>query len=718
MKLLYIFIIITIFCITIHELSAEEPILYNEWNLTSESSPSNIKKLDTIRQGDLWIVSTLLQSGNSLKSAGLKKIAFIPQKAFLVEIGKPDEAKTFLSESPFAFPLQPEWKIKQCLWNLQIVNLNDSIPLVIYATHLTDELMKRVESSGGRITNTPQNPNKGRIGVTVPYTSLQTFLKSMASHSSVYSIQPGFGARIFNDNASIISQSGNPPSGRPVWDKGLHGEGQTLAALDTGLDFDSCYFSEDDASSPPLAYATETGEPDYLRRKVVIYDLLYEGDFEARAGDFDNHGHGTSVCGTALGSKGSDPFGVDVRNGIAPGAQLIVQDGGFTGNDDCSDLIALGCPVIDLTPFLDQAVSQGANIHNCSWGDRENFTPQNFYTGPTADMDECIWRNPEFLIVCAAGNEGGGGIPDTVSSPGTGKNVISAGATYSPSFGGSADQVAAFSSRGWAADGRIKPDITAPGQVYTAGSDKNINTGNCQTTSIQGTSFSSPAVAGCAALVRQYFTEGWHPTGSKNEPDAFIPSAALIKAALLNGAEDMASYPNAPPNRGEGWGRVHLENSLYFEGDARRIMVVDERDHFTSGTESDFVMNFQAGGNIEAGRIKITLVWTDFPANPAADISLVNDLDLVVRNIYFPEDLYMGNNIDNTTGMPGYSVPGGSADRINNVEMVILSPETKGAYEVRVIPSLIIEKPQGFALVTGGDVQEYIPPQTECWILY
>lgn len=722
MKIICLSIIILILYVTANAPGNQEPILYNGWDIISESPVNDKITLESIRERDLWIVCTLSgsisHSKNTLKSAGLNKIAFIPRNAFLVEIENPETAKRFLSQSTLAFALKPEWKIERCLQDIPVKNSQDSIPLVIYATHLTDELMRKVESSDGQITNIPQNPDKGRLGVTVALPQLHLFLESMASHSSVYSIEPGFGARIFNDNASSISQSGNPPSGLPIWDKGLHGEGQIVAVLDTGLDFDSCYFSEDDESSPPLAFATETGEPDHLRRKVVIYDLLYEGDFEALAGDFDNHGHGTSVCGTVLSSKRSDPLGIDVRNGIAPRAQLIVQDGGFIGYNNCSDLAALGCPVVDLTPFLDQAISQGANIHNDSWGDRENFTPNNLYTGPTADMDEAMWRNPEFLIVCAAGNEGGGGIPDTVSSPSTGKNVISAGATYSPSFGGSADQVAAFSSRGWAADGRIKPDITAPGQVYTASSDKNINTGNCQTTSIQGTSFSSPSIAGCAALVRQYFTEGWHPTGTKNEPDAFIPSAALIKATLLNGAVDMSGYSTAPPNRGEGWGRVHLDNSLYFAGDARRIMAVDKRDHFTSGTDTDFVMNFKFGGNIHASQVKITLVWTDFPADPAADISLVNDLDLVVRNIYFPEEIYLGNNIDNSTGMPGYSVTGGEADQINNVEMVILAPDIKGAYEVRIKSSLIVEEPQGFALVIGGDVADYTLPETNGWILY
>src|SRR5690606_36446596 len=133
-------------------------------------------------------------------------------------------------------------------------------------------------------------------------------------------------------------------------------------------------FREDDGSQPPLAVGTATGAPDQTRRKVIVYDFLFSGDSDnvSPTSSFDNQGHGTLVAGNALGSDVDNPFSPNINNGIAPGAQLIVQDGGFTNLDNRSDLAALGCPVTSLEAELNQAIAQGAHFHNNSWGDREN----------------------------------------------------------------------------------------------------------------------------------------------------------------------------------------------------------------------------------------------------------------------------------------------------------------------------------------------------------
>lgn len=51
----------------------------------------------------------------------------------------------------------------------------------------------------------------------------------------------------------------------------------------------------------------------------------------------------------------------------------------------------------------------------------------------------------------------------------------------------------------------------------------------------EGTSMSVPAVAGSAAIVRQYFEEGWYPYGISQSSEKLNPSGALVKAVLLNG---------------------------------------------------------------------------------------------------------------------------------------------------------------------------------------
>ena len=694
-------------------LPAHSEILYNGRDIEAFAKSSEKQTRDSLKSGDLMIVSPkegpCIESRERLSSNGFEVLCFIPRTAYLVRISSEEQVRKRLLSKPSAFacvvPLQPEWKVEPCLRDAKDIDAETEVSLVLHATNPSEELGRSVADAGGRITGRSTTPGKERLGVRVRAKSLESFLDVMSVRKDIYTIEPGGGARLLNDNAARIVQSGSPFGGRPIGNRDLHGEGQVIAILDTGLDYDSCYFRDVDSATPVVVEGTAEGAPDLSRRKVIVYDFLLEGDSSGWPYSCDTQNHGTLVAGTALGSALNDPFGQSIKNGVAPEAQLIVQDGGH-GVDDCSDLPALGCPVIDLTPFLDQAIAQGGHIHNNSWGDRENFFPQNTYTAPTADMDEAIWRNPEFLVVCAAGNGGRQG-ENTVGSPSVGKNVLSVGATGSPSINnGSEEERAVFSSLGWAADGRIKPDLMAPGMVVTALNDGDVRTNNCDTISAQGTSLSTPVVCGCAALIRQYYLEGWYPTGRKKPLDGFVPSAALIKATLLAGTVDIQGAPEIatpPPNREEGWGRVHLENSLYFHGDLRHLVATDQRNGFTTSDDDPNVLEIRAPGAAAEGPIKVVLVWTDYPANPAASIALVNDLDLVVTNRKTGEVLF-GNNLDSSPGASGYSQVGGSADTLNNVEMVVLPPDTEAELEIRVEPSRIVEPPQGFALAICGAV--------------
>src|SRR5205807_7842803 len=116
------------------------------------------------------------------------------------------------------------------------------------------------------------------------------------------------------------------------------------------------------------------------------------------------------------------------------------------------------------------------------------------------------------------------------------KNVIGVGATVN---GPGLESVADFSSRGPAGDGRLKPDVTAPG--VSLWSAQGLDPGGDGTAywTLSGTSMATPTVAGSAGLVRQYYVDGWYPTGSKSATDGFTPSAALIKATIINSAREM-----------------------------------------------------------------------------------------------------------------------------------------------------------------------------------
>ena len=93
-----------------------------------------------------------------------------------------------------------------------------------------------------------------------------------------------------------------------------------------------------------------------------------------------------------------------------------------------------------------------------------------------------------------------------MSSPAIAKNAVAVGA-----LDASYVKVAQFSSRGPTPDGRLKPDLVAPGSSLVSAADGEA----CGTVTMSGTSMATPIVTAAAALVRQYFREGFFPSGAK-----------------------------------------------------------------------------------------------------------------------------------------------------------------------------------------------------------
>ncbi|MEA2488991.1 MAG: hypothetical protein QOH21_783, partial [Acidobacteriota bacterium] len=216
-------------------------------------------------------------------------------------------------------------------------------------------------------------------------------------------------------------QSGWGSVATPLHDRGLHGEGQVIAILDTGLAYDSCYFAEPDGTPPPFNTGSAAGGLDWenvdtSRRKVIAYDFLYSCDqfpnakgceTPGEAGALDNQGHGTHAASSAVADTG-EPIAHDYADAIATGAKLIVQDAGFIGGDNCSQRPGIGCPV-KLLPILEQAYRQGARIHSNSWGDRQGASPQGVpptanYPAGARDIDAFVVSHPDFLVVFNTGN--------------------------------------------------------------------------------------------------------------------------------------------------------------------------------------------------------------------------------------------------------------------------------------------------------------------------
>ena len=532
----------------------------------------------------------------------------------------------------------------------------------------------------------------GRLVVRTSTVHAVRVAETLASHPDVFWIGIRGYRALLNDTSIWVGQSGlEGGEATPLFEQGLRGQGQIAAVLDTGLDVDHCAFWDEANGNPPANQDGAT-EVDLMQRKVIAYDFLYTGDDPNDDTHWDDQGHGTHVAGTVAGDQ--DGNGThDGTDGMAPAAKLVIQDGGYQTND-CADLPALGCPVVDLHPIFEQAYAQGARVHNNSWGDRENFSDQDLYSDGCQDVDEFMWENPDFLLVFAAGNSGPGA--GSVGSPAVAKNTLAVGATQRAS---ASTALAGFSSRGPTADGRLKPDVTFPGSgIQSASNDRDITTSNCSANGSSGTSMAAPGAAGMAVLARQYFADGFYPSGVASASDAFSPSAALVKAALIQSATTMTDE-SAVPSMDQGWGRIQLDTALAF-ADSDFVLFVDD---VAPGLESpaDGPVAYTIEVLDTNAPLKATLVWTDFPSTPAASTNLVNDLDLTLDG---PSGAFLGN-----VYADGASTTGGSADRLNNVEQLSIPVPSAGTHVLEVVPHAIPMGPQPYALVITGNI-EVQPP--------
>lgn len=520
-------------------------------------------------------------------------------------------------------------------------------------------------------------------------------------------------------------QSGSTAGGVPLHARGIRGEGQIVAVLDTGLDYDSCFFAEANGAPPPI----NTGSPigglqsenvDLTRRKVIAYDFLYSCDqfpnapgceIPSSPAAYDNQGHGTHAAAAAVGDRGSATTH-ELYDSIAPAAKLIVQDGGFTGGDNCAQRPGFGCPV-RITPILEQAYRQGARIHSNSWGDRQGAPanaqpPTANYSESARDVDAFVFTHLDMLLVFNTGNFLGPpnstAPASTLSAPGSAKNTLQVGGTRIQ--GREDDLLASFTLIGPTRDGRIKPDVVGPAWVTAGDTDMNVTTNNCNVSLQPGTSWSAPTVAGAAALVRQYFIEGFYPSGVATDRDRFTPSAALLKATIIAAARPVPSIASAtgdapiaaPPSYQQGFGFPVLDDALFLTGDRRGLRVIDSANGLATGETSTLRLQVRGGS-----RLRATLVWTDPPgvARGANDPTpqLVNDLDLRITS---PSGAVRFGNEPLHPGQP---------DRVNNVEVADVDVASDGMYTISVsASSLGVGTRQSYALVVTGEFVETAKP--------
>ncbi|MEY2784135.1 MAG: hypothetical protein RL277_339 [Planctomycetota bacterium] len=538
----------------------------------------------------------------------------------------------------------------------------------------------------------------------------------LARDPRVFAIEPVLEARLFDEAqgqimAGNLNAAGTQPTGPGylAWlaSKGFPGTTPfpfSVDVVDDGVDRGSTT----DVNVEFRVGGTAAGA------SRVTFNNNYSGDALADGGG----GHGNinaSIIGgynDLTGAAAEDASGYNYGLGIAP----------WVGIGNTKVFANSGAGVFNQPTLtrLAAAYNAGARISSNSWG----YTTGTTYNTDSQAHDQAVRDalsttagNQELSIVFAAGNDGS--LASTVHPPGTAKNIITVGAAENYRMTGSdgcgiantgadnAMDVISFSSRGPTSDARKKPEIMAPGtHIQGAASRSTVynGVGVCnqywpagQTLYCwsSGTSHSTPAIAGAAALVRQ-----WHTNNG-----LAVPSPAMTKAALVASASHMTGVGANDTlwSNNQGMGNVNLGRA--FDGAARIRVDQTQVIGATGGT-------YTVSGNIPSSTtpFRVVLAYTD-AFGPTTGNAYVNNLDLEVT---VNGTLYRGNVFSGAN-----SIAGGTADLRNNLESVFLPAGTSGSFTITVrgtniagdgVPGNADTTDQDFALLAYNAVESAPTP--------
>lgn len=304
--------------------------------------------------------------------------------------------------------------------------------------------------------------------------------------------------------------------------------------------------------------------------------------------------------------------------------------------------------------------SNAIYLQNHSYG----TSIENFYGAEAAAYDLSTLQNPKVLHVFSSGNSGAA-TPDNgpyAAIPGfsnlTGnykqaKNILTVGALDTLNL------LDPFVSKGPAYDGRVKPELVAYSSL--------------------GSSSAAALVTGAAALLQQAFLELYGE----------IPPAELLKAILLNSAEDV--------------GPAHVDFlSGYGSLQAYEALELIQEERFITGTIAQGQeLLFPLVVPADARLLKATLVWHDVPAPVNSSTALVNDLDLALLSPQNGASVlpWVLNTYPHADSLLKPAVRG--VDRINNIEQITLENPAEGVYQLRIKAYDVSQGPQSFSLAYG-----------------
>jgi len=689
---------------------------------------------------------------NELRNAGASIVDYVPNNAFFVRAS--EDAKAKISNLPFvqwvgiyhpAYKISPMFNDITGVKNINILTYQDDLEKTL--VYLMQDMG---DYGGGRIQYSGNMGPYGLISVEIDTDMIQV----IANYLGVYWMEPDLEMVTMTKYVPSIVQSGTAtiqPTGATIWDQGLHGEGEIVGALDSGIDYSHRAYSNS---------SSKVGTPGPDHRKIYAYHCR----LDASDGPFWNSdsaavGHGTSVITHMMGDaettgagSGSDERGEAYQGVVGETTNncriSFVDTSSHTGprpGGGTTDILdgLWDNKTSDLSILFDYIYDDGGRICTNSWG--AGPTTPDPYTGGRYSIDcwqidNYSWNHKDFVTTFSAGNDRAAFIlqqasPGVVGAPSTAKNTICVGGTrdytaledmydmYFPS-----DQTG--SSRGPCRDGRLKPDVITPAMGYSTSypgiespdawdgpydpEDTPHSGTSGRTAGSTGTSYSSQSVGGLLALVRQYFREGFYPTGAKISSNELIPSGALMKAMMLNCGTEITGlhchetpYTNVTgtdlyyPTNDQGWGRTELDKTLYFDGGGRKLFVVD----YDQGVVTGDTIEFKVYVTSSSIPLNVTLVWFEPPAALILDKQMMNDLNLNVTandgtyykgNIYVPTSVTPNSGSQSNTNKP--------YDDINTQETALIRNPSTGEYTIRIIADNIAEGPQPFALVVTGAI--------------
>jgi serine protease AprX len=657
---------------------------------TTFDPQSTLGQFETSFKTRTWIVSFGQPITEAMKAdlvrLGFEILGFVPDSSLLVRVATGRELTSVADQEPmiakaqselgvgvFWTPFQPAWKWAKSLPAPSVFNqLSRRVVFIRCHSKADAQSLNQILEKKEKVMIL----NSQDESIVVRATSSDLFSISALDEVAYLSDVPDFQLMHMNfgfevEPQAIRSDITGFETGTKVmnmdfaWGQGFMGRGQIVAMGDTGLDRGDLQNIHPDFNG-----AVVSG------RNFAPFGRSWE----------DPMGHGTHVAGSVV-SRGT------ASNGAFKGG---AYEAGFVVHSLWSPMMNNLMLPNKLGDMFSAATASGASVHTNSWGQARNFGT---YDSFARQVDEYMFNNPGLLILFAAGNSGvdmdkdGRIDADSIGSPGTAKNALTVGASenlelkggiqrpvsdlrpakdfwsaepiWSSKISDNPQGLAMFSSRGPTDDGRIKPEIVAPGtnilSTFSKHPKAEVLWGKYNEDYVWsgGTSMATPLVAGAAAVTRQILQTRFKVSS---------PSSSLLKAFMLNFATDL--YPGQygevgasrgqelltlRPNSDEGFGLVNMKSQV--EALPDNTMVIDAVAGVATGETQD--VNFTMARD---GVLTVTLVWNDAPGLETAARALVNDLNFEIL---------------------GPGVQYSSTDGVNNFEFFEKNARA-GQYRVRV----------------------------------